>query len=360
MKDFRKKVAKMKSVVTEFTPPKYWTSVGNFAVNKIVSGAFGRGIPQGRVTCLAGPSGSGKTYLLCNLLKNAQLDGSIVMVLDSENALDEDYLSKVGVDQDPEKFMYAGVDTFGSVVEVLSEFIKSYTAEFGADGAKGPKVMIALDSVDMLLTDTEETNFDKGVQKGDQGQRAKQQKHMLRTIVQKIKRLPISFVITHQVFPNSEITNGQGAWIINNGLRYSCSQIFLVNSLNLKDEAEIIGVRMVVETYKSRFAKKGSKVTIEVPYDTGINKYSGFVEMMVEIGVVRASGAWKYIVPYEGQAEVKFQGKFDDRLFSLCMNNPKIKDVEKNIIERMDKEIENVELDEDETIDPETGEILVS
>lgn len=359
MQDFRKKVAKMKSVVTEFTPPKYWTSVGNFAVNKIVSGSFVRGIPQGRVTCLAGPSGSGKTFLLCNLLKNAQNDGSIVLVLDSENALDEDYLRKVGVDQDPEKFMYAGVDTFGSVVEVLSEFIKSYVTTYGPTGDKGPKVIMALDSVDMLLTDTEESNFDKGVQKGDQGQRAKQQKHMLRTIVQKIKRLPISFVITHQVFPNAEITNGQGAWIINNGLRYSCSQIFLVNSLNLKDDAEIVGVRMVVETYKSRFAKKGSRVTIEVPYDTGINKYSGFVDMMVELGVVRAAGAWKYIIPYEGQEELKFQSKFSDKLFDACMNNPKIRDIEQDIITRMDVEVENVELDEDEEIDQETGEILV-
>lgn len=57
LKDFKKTIAKMDSVVTDFSPPKFWYSTGNLVLNKRISGSFNRGIPQGRITCFAGPSG---------------------------------------------------------------------------------------------------------------------------------------------------------------------------------------------------------------------------------------------------------------------------------------------------------------
>ena len=57
IKDFRKVMTKQESIITDFSPPRYWYSVGNLAVNSLISGSFKKGIPQGRITCLAGPSG---------------------------------------------------------------------------------------------------------------------------------------------------------------------------------------------------------------------------------------------------------------------------------------------------------------
>jgi RecA/RadA recombinase len=65
IKEFDKKVKKMKGVTSKMVPPSFWVSIGNYAVNYIVSGSYYRAIPQGRITCLAGPSGSGKSFLLC-------------------------------------------------------------------------------------------------------------------------------------------------------------------------------------------------------------------------------------------------------------------------------------------------------
>lgn len=335
LKDFKKQITKMESVVTDFGPPKFWYSTGNLALNKVISGSFMKGIPQGRVTALCGPSGAGKSYILSNIVRNAQAEGAFVLMLDSEHALDVGYLSKIGVDVSEEKFMYAGVTTFSDVVKVVSEFITSYEKAYGRDNPDSPPIVIALDSIDMLITDAENDHFDSGVQKGDQGQRAKQSKHMLRTIVSRIKRNPMTFLLTHQVYPNTDLMNGQGLWIINNAIRYSASQIMLVTPAKLKEGTEIIGVRMKVETYKSRFAKVGTRVEVEVPYTSGMNKYSGFLDMMEELGVVKASGAWKSL-ELPGKELRKFQSKhLDDDLAAEIMSHPIITKSEKDVLELM-------------------------
>lgn len=340
LKTFRKELDKLTDVITSFEPPTFWYSTGNFAVNKIVSGSFFKGIPQGRVTCIAGPSQGGKSYELCNILKNAQDQGAFVLALDSENALDRVYMGKIGMKLDEDHFQYAGVTKFSDCVTVISDFIKVYTKEYGYDNADSPKVIIALDSLDMLITDTEDEHFKAGDQKGDQGQRAKQAKHMLRTIVSRIKRLPMAFIVTHQVYPNTDLTNGQGVWIINNAIKYSASQIFLVTATKLKDGTEIKGIRMKIESYKSRFAQPGKKIEVEVPYTTGMNKFSGFLDLMEELGIVTASGAWKKL-HLPGKEPLSFQSKqLDDELFRKIMSHPLIADEEREIAVLLDTEIE--------------------
>jgi RecA/RadA recombinase len=337
LKDFKKTIAKMDSIITDFSPPKFWASTGNLALNRIISGSFNRGIPQGRVTCFAGPSGGGKSFLLCNALKNAQqAEGAFILMLDSENALDIGWLKRIGMDVSEEKFMYAGVTTFNDVVRVVSEFITAYEKSYGRDNPNSPKVIIALDSLDMLITDSENEHFDSGVQKGDQGQRAKQAKHMLRTLVSRIKRNPMAFCITHQVYPNTDLMNGQGLWIINNAIRYSASQIMLIVPAKLKEGTEVIGVRMKVETYKSRFAKIGQKVEVEVPWDAGMNPYSGFLDMMEDLGVVKAAGAWKS-VELPGKEPIKFQTKhLDAELVAKILSHPLVVAEERNVLQLMD------------------------
>jgi recombination protein RecA len=336
LKDFKKTVAKMDSITTDFSPPKFWVSTGNLALNKRISGSFTRGLPQGRITCFAGPSGAGKSFILCNSLKNAQAEGAFILLLDSENALDIGWLKRIGMDVSESKFMYAGVTTFSDVVKVVSEFIGEYEKAYGRDNPESPKVIIALDSLDMLITDSENEHFESGVQKGDQGQRAKQAKHMMRTIVSRIKRNPMSFCLTHQVFPNTDLTNGQGMWIVNNAIRYSASQILLITPAKLKEGTEVIGVRMKVETYKSRFAKIGQKGEVEVPWDSGMNPYSGFLDMMEDMGVVKASGAWKS-VELPGQDIIKFQTKhLDDELVKKILSHPLVVAEERNVLQLMD------------------------
>jgi hypothetical protein len=129
--------------------------------------------------------------------------------------------------------------------------------------------------------------------------------------------------------------NGQGLWIVNNAIRYSASQIMLIVPAKLKDGSDIIGVRMKVETYKSRFAQVGTRVEVEVPYASGMNKYSGFLDMMEDLGVVKSSGAWKSL-ELPGKEVKKFQTKnLDEELVALIMSHPLVVQSEKSVLELM-------------------------
>ena len=307
LKDFKKKMDKIESISTSFAPPAHWYSTGNYALNNIISGSFVKGIPQSRITTVCGASGTGKSFLASNILLHAQSEGAFALVLDSENALDEVFLSNIGVKTDEEHLQYVAVTTFSDVTRVISEFLTSYEKAYGRDNPESPKVVILLDSLDMLLTDSETNNFEAGIQKGDQGQRSKQAKHMLRTIVNRISRIPVSFVLTHQVYPNTDIMNGQGLWIINNAVRYSASQIMLITNGKLKEGTDVIGIRMRVEAFKSRFSKLGSKVEIEVPYSKGMSPFSGFVELLEAKGVLGKEG-FSYVTEINGE-KIKFREK---------------------------------------------------
>ena len=76
-----------------FHDPTDWISTGNFALNYLISGDFHKGVPLGKVTVLAGESGSGKSFIAAgNLVRAAQEQGIYVILIDSENALDETWL----------------------------------------------------------------------------------------------------------------------------------------------------------------------------------------------------------------------------------------------------------------------------
>jgi recombination protein RecA len=307
--DVTKQLEKAGIHVGSSEPPRYWFSTGNYVVNKIISGSFHRGIPQGRLTAFAGPSGAGKSFLAANVIKSAQAEGSSIVVLDSENALDDNFVSAVGVDPTHEDYTYIAVDTIANTKKIVSAVVTGYVKEYG-DEPTAPKVLIVIDSLDMLMTDTETENFSKGISKGDQGQRTKQLKAMLREFVQAVKRPNISIVVTCQVYKNQDVLNGEGVWIVTPAVKFSLSQILLLTKLKLKDvgSRDVKGIRMKVEGYKTRFTKPYQVVTIEVPYDQGMDPYNGLLPVGVELGLVEKRGS-RYSLT--GQEDTWYSKDFD-------------------------------------------------
>lgn len=283
---FKKEISKLDTVSVGLPETTHWLSTGNFALNRALSGDFKRGIPLTKITLFAGPSGSGKSFIAGNITRQAQLQGYHVVYLDSEHAIDVEYLAKIGCDTSPENLTYISVATIEDVNSTLSEFFSNYKKAFGKDNLDAQKTLIVLDSLAMLSSSTEMENYDKGgVIKGDQGQLAKRRKAMLRLALGQIGRLPISMLITDHVYPQ-DIMLGDGAWAITNSTKFSCSIIGIVTKLKLKEEGEVTGVRMRFETYKSRFAKLGTKVELEVPYNTGMSPVTGLLEMLEEMKVI--------------------------------------------------------------------------
>lgn len=323
-------------------PPRYWFSTGNYALNRIISGSFLKGIPQGRIVCFAGPSGSGKTFLTCNAIREAQKEGAFVVVGDSEHALDAEFASKIGVNVDEDNWLHADLDTIPQTQKYVSAFLKSYENEYGVGDPNAPKVLIVIDSLDMLMTESEEENFEKGIMKADQGLRSKQIKAMLRQFVHGIKHQNISMIVTHQVYKNQDMMNGEGIWIVNDGVKYSLSQIVLLTKLKLRGESvsDIQGIRMKCEGYKTRFTKPFQTVTIEVPYDTGMDPYNGLLEAAIDLGIVEQKGSWYY---------------FKDKKF-YAKNFKEVADEVLIKCETMTNKFINVKINEDEKEDTDSSD----
>lgn len=321
LKDFKKNVEKLGSVGVGITNPKFWYSTGNYALNKILSGSYFKAIPEGRITAWAGPAGAGKSFLSANVLASAQKAGAHLVILDSENAIDIDFLRKIGIDTSEEKLTYLSVGTIEDVNSVCADFFKAYEKEHGRFNYQAPRIVFVLDSLAMLSTSTEEENYDKGgIIKGDQGQRAKRSKAMLRMILTRIAKLPITFIVTDHVYPADPMA-GEGSWAITNSTKFFPSIIGLVTKLKLKEETEVVGVRMRVEAFKTRFSKLGSKVELEVPYTTGMSPYSGLLEMLEADGVVTKAGAW-YSCQLPNEL-VKFQRKqLNEELVQKLFTHP--------------------------------------
>src|SRR6056300_1919599 len=173
---FRKSITKsVPGMSIGFRDPDTWVSTGNYCLNKLISGDFYKGVPLGKVTVLAGESGAGKSYIAAgNIVKNAQDQGIFVVLIDTENALDEKWLQALGVDTDESKLLRLSMSMIDDVAKTISEFMKDYRSDYDAvDTVDRPKVLFVVDSLGMLLTPTDVDQFGKGDLKGDMGRKPK-------------------------------------------------------------------------------------------------------------------------------------------------------------------------------------------
>jgi RecA/RadA recombinase len=315
---FRKGITKaLPGIAAGFHDPDTWISTGNFALNFRISGDFFKGVPLGKVTCFAGESGSGKSYIAAgNLVKNAQDQGIFVVLLDSENALDEKWLQAIGIDTSPEKLLRLGISMVDDVARILSDFVKQYKSEHGdTDPADRPKVLFVVDSLGMLSTPTDEDQFEKGDMKGDFGRKAKSLTALVRATVNRIAQWNIGFVATNHTYssqnmfdPDDKISGGQG-------FIYASSIVIAMGKLKLKEDAEgnkitqVKGIRAACKVMKTRYAKPFERVNVHIPYDTGMDPYSGMFEMLHEgMDILKKDGNYYiYTSPVDGTEIKKFQ-----------------------------------------------------
>ena len=261
---FRKTVTKsVPGLSVGFRDPDTWISTGNLVLDKLISNDFHKGIPLGKVTVFAGESGSGKSFVCAgNIVKNAQDQGVFVILIDSENALDEAWLHALGVDTSPDKLLKMNLAMIDDVAKVLSDFIKEYKDNYAElEYTDRPKILFVIDSLGMLLTPTDVAQFDKGDLKGDMGRKPKALTALVRNCVNMFGSLNIGLVCTNHTYasqdmfdPDDKISGGQG-------FIYASSIVVAMKKLKLKEDSEgnkisdIRGIRAACKVVKSRYAK---------------------------------------------------------------------------------------------------------
>ena len=313
---FRKSLTKaVPGMAVGFNDPRDWISTGNYTLNYLISGDFTRGIPLGKVTMFAGESGSGKSYICSgNIVKQAQQQGILPILLDTENALDEDWLKALGVDTSEDKLLRFGVSMVDDVASIISNFMKEYKSD--ADGKpyeEQQKILFVIDSLGMLLTPTDVNQFESGDMKGDLGRKAKSLTALIRNTVNLIAPHPVGVIATNHTYasqdmfdPDDKISGGQG-------FVYASSIVVAMRKLKLKEDEEgnkisdVVGIRAACKVMKTRYAKPFESVQVKIPYSTGMNPYSGLVDMFEGKGMLKKEGNSLVYVTTEGEVIKQFR-----------------------------------------------------
>ena len=293
--NLKKAVSKIAGASTDSATPKFWISSGNYCINKIMSGNWERAVPQGRVTMFSGPSGSGKSFIIGNVIKQALEDGFFVAAIDSENALDDEYLQAIGVDTESDNYFYCSVKNMSSGSKTFQSITKGYNAAL-LNGTLDdlPKILIVVDSLDFLFVDGMLEEYEKTGEMGsDQGLHAKKMRQLLNLMISDIKYIPAAVLVTKQVYVD-QTKYASPPWKMSESIKYAVSQLMLVTRLLDKDvkSKEITGIRLKVFGWKTRFTKPFQQVEIVVPYDTGLNPYEGILQVAKGLGIVTLSGSW--------------------------------------------------------------------
>jgi len=308
-----------------FNDPTDWISTGNYALNYLISGDWNKGVPMGKVTVFAGESGAGKSYICAgNIVKYAQQQGIFVVLIDSENALDESWLHALDVDTSEDKLLKLNMSMIDDVAKTISVFMTDYKA---MPEEERPKVLFVIDSLGMLLTPTDVDQFNKGDMKGDMGRKPKALTALVRNTVNMIGSHNVGLVCTNHTYasqdmfdPDDKISGGQG-------FIYASSIVVAMKKLKLKEDedgnkiSQVMGIRAGCKVMKTRYAKPFEGVQVKIPYETGMNPYSGLLELFESKGVIEKSGNRLKYTTLDGEELLEYRKNWKGELLDKVMSD---------------------------------------
>ena len=325
---FRKNITKsIDGLGVGFNDPTDWISTGNYALNYLISGDFYKGIPLGKVTVFAGESGSGKSYICSgNIIREAQAKDIFVILIDSENALDEAWLKAIGVDTSEEKLLRLGMSMIDDVAKTISNFVKDYKTDYGEkDPEERPKVLFVLDSLGMMMTPTDVDQFNKGDMKGDLGRKPKALTALVRNCVNMFGSYNVGMVATNHTYasqdmfdPDDKISGGQG-------FVYASSIVVAMKKLKLKEDeagnkiSEVRGIRAACKVMKTRFAKPFEGVQLKIPYETGMDPYSGLIDLFEKKGLITQQGNRLKYITADGKELLDYRKQWGKENLEIVM-----------------------------------------
>ena len=273
------------------------------------------GLPRGRVVEIYGPESSGKTTVALHAIASAQRAGGIAAFIDAEHALDPEYAAKLGVDID--SLLVSQPDTGEQALEIADMLVRSSAID-----------IIVIDSVAALVPRAEIEG-----EMGDShvGLQARLMSQALRKMTGALKGTGTTAIFINQLrekigvmFGSPETTTGGRALKFYSSVRLDVRRIE-----TLKDGTEPVGNRTRVKVVKNKVAPPFKQAEFDILYGIGISREGGLIDLGVEEGLVRKSGAW---YTYEG--DQLGQGKENARAF--LRDNPDLTDeLEKRLKDKL-------------------------
>ena len=254
------------------------------------------GIPRGRVVEVFGPEGSGKTTVCLHIIAEAQRQGGIAAFIDAEHALDPTYARELGVNID--ELLVSQPDSGEQALEIADMLVRS-----------GALSLVVIDSVAALVPRAEIEG-----EMGDThvGLQARLMSQAMRKLSGSLSKFETTAIFINQLrekigvmFGSPETTPGGRALKFYSSVRLDVRKIE-----NLKDGTDVVGSRTRVKVVKNKVAPPFRQCEFDIMYGKGISREGSLLDVGVELGIVKKSGAW---FTYEG--EQLGQGKENARQF---------------------------------------------
>jgi len=296
-----------------------WISTGSSMLDLAIANRPNGGIPVGRITEVTGLEGSGKSLVAAHLLANTQKQGGLAVFIDTENAMNEDFLRCIGVNV--QDMLYIQLETIEDIFEVIESIITKVR-----ESNKGRLVSIVVDSVAGATTAVEaEADYSKD---GWATSKAIILSKAMRKVTQLVGRQRVALVFTNQLrqklgvmFGDPWTTSGGKAIAFHSSCRLRLKSMGQIKA-KVNGVDETIGIKTQAQVVKNRMGPPLRKAEFEIYFDAGIDDYGGWLKVMKAQKLVSAGGAW-YTYETDAGDTHKFLSKDWQKLLEA---NPHIKE----------------------------------
>ena len=277
------------------------------------------GFPRGRIIEVYGPESSGKTTLALHVVAEAQKLGGEAAFVDAEHALDPVYAKNLGVDVD--SLLVSQPDNGEQALEIVEALARS-----------GALDVIIVDSVAALVPRAE---IDGDMGDSHVGLQARLMSQALRKLAGVISKSNTIIIFINQlrekvgvVYGNPEVTTGGRALKFYASIRVDVRRIEQLKGTG----GEFIGSRTRAKIVKNKVAPPFKTAEFDIMYGEGISKVGEIVDLGVNYGIIKKSGAWF------SYGETRL-GQGRDNVKNLFKNDKALSDeIEKQIREKMAEE----------------------